>query len=249
MAHNISELFTNNSTCKAEPISDSIINVSLTGVRAFAELLNWSCLVIDMEEHKVIYRSNTLLYADEAKPADKQRDCDNPYWALIPEEYVDRLVEVRRNYLHYCKTFNISKGTTHHSTTDFPIIIDGHELYVNQKFTPFMMNSDGTIKLGIFVMSPSNHHKLESSIVGKGMILPYNFNTGRYQEGQEKPGLSKREKIILTRIMKGKTSKEIANELNISLSTVKTIRGRIFKKLNVKSISEALVVVRNYHLL
>lgn len=49
--------------------------------------------------------------------------------------------------------------------------------------------------------------------------------------------------------MKGKTSKEIADELHISLSTVKTIRGRIFKKLNVKSISEALVVVRNYHLL
>lgn len=250
MAHNINALLTNNSSCKEEPISNSVINAVIGAINTVAGLSNSSCVVIDLEEEKVLYKSNTLLYADEATPADRQRDCENPYWALLPDEYVDRLAEVRSNYLHYCKIFNADKDRAHYSTTDFPIIVNGHEFYVNQKFAPLLTYPDGTIKLGICLMSPSTCNILESYIITEsGKKLHYNFSTGKYKEENIKIDLSKRERIVLTRIMKGMTSKEIAAELNMSVSTIKTFRSRIFKKLEVKSMHEALVIATKYHLL
>lgn len=45
------------------------------------------------------------------------------------------------------------------------------------------------------------------------------------------------------------TNEEIAQNLYISVNTVKTHRMRIFRKLHVETITEALTVVANYHLL
>ncbi len=248
MAHDIEALLTNNSTGKAEPFSESVIDATIEAVDAFARLTNSSCVVIDLEKHKIVYKSSTLLYVDEAGPSDKQRDCDNPYWALLPDEYIDSLAEVRKIYLHYCRVFNNPQD--HYSTTDFPIIVNGHELFINQKFSSLLSYPDGTIKLGLCLMSPSTRNKLESHIITEsGKKLRYDFTNGKYVEENTRIDLSKTEKVVLTRMMKGMTSKEIANEQGMSISTIKTYRTRIFKKLGVKSMHEALVVIEKYHLL
>ena len=99
-------------------------------------------------------------------------------------------------------------------------------------------------------MSPSTRNKLESHIITElGRKLRYDFNNGKYVEENTRIDLSKTERIVLTRIMKGMTSKEIADEQGMSISTIKTYRTRIFKKLGVKTMHEALVVIEKYHLL
>jgi DNA-binding NarL/FixJ family response regulator len=50
--------------------------------------------------------------------------------------------------------------------------------------------------------------------------------------------LTSREREILERLITGRASKEIANELNISVNTVDTHRARIMQKLNVHSLAE-----------
>lgn len=57
------------------------------------------------------------------------------------------------------------------------------------------------------------------------------------------------EKAILHRARKGMTNEEIAHNLFFSVNTVKTHRMRIFKKLKVDTITEALTVIANYQLL
>lgn len=57
--------------------------------------------------------------------------------------------------------------------------------------------------------------------------------------------LSKQEKNVHTLILEGKSNKEIANELFISLSTVKTHITNIYSKLKVSSRQELLQEVRN----
>ncbi|TMU51083.1 response regulator transcription factor [Flagellimonas algicola] len=52
--------------------------------------------------------------------------------------------------------------------------------------------------------------------------------------------LSRQEKNVKALILEGKTNKEIANELFISLSTVKTHITSIYSKLNVKGRQELL---------
>ena len=60
--------------------------------------------------------------------------------------------------------------------------------------------------------------------------------------------LSQTEKAILNRARMGLNTKQIAESLFISVNTVKTHRTRIFNKLGVKNISEAIAETGNYHL-
>ena len=57
--------------------------------------------------------------------------------------------------------------------------------------------------------------------------------------------LSKREQNIQALILEGKTNKEIANELFISISTVKTHITKIYSKLNVSGRQELLQKIQN----
>ena len=56
------------------------------------------------------------------------------------------------------------------------------------------------------------------------------------------------ERKILRRIKKGMTNEAIADNLNIGHNTVKTYRLRLFKKLGAKTITEAITLIDNYHL-
>ena len=47
--------------------------------------------------------------------------------------------------------------------------------------------------------------------------------------------LSNREMQVLTRLARGSTSREISEELCLSLSTVETYRSRVLEKLNLRN--------------
>lgn len=59
--------------------------------------------------------------------------------------------------------------------------------------------------------------------------------TDTLEDLYQKYGISKREKQIITEICKGKTNQEIADELFISLQTVKDHTYNIFRKTNVRN--------------
>jgi two-component system, NarL family, nitrate/nitrite response regulator NarL len=51
-------------------------------------------------------------------------------------------------------------------------------------------------------------------------------------------GLSAREMDVLRMIVKGRTTKEIASQINIGIRTVETYRARLMRKLNVRNAAE-----------
>lgn len=59
--------------------------------------------------------------------------------------------------------------------------------------------------------------------------------TDSLEDLYQKYGISKREKQIITEICRGKTNQEIADELFISLQTVKDHTYNIFRKVNVRN--------------
>ena len=112
------------------------------------------------------------------------------------------------------------------------------------------MRSDGITKIGLFVINPSTSNHMESFIITQSQIrYRFDFEAGVYKSFDLASTLSVMEKAILKRVQKGMTIEEIADSLNLSVSTIKTHRTRIFKKLQVRSMPEALTVIGNYHLL
>jgi DNA-binding NarL/FixJ family response regulator len=53
--------------------------------------------------------------------------------------------------------------------------------------------------------------------------------------------LSDREREVLQMIAEGRSNKEVANLLNISLTTVETHRGHILQKLDIHSVPELIL--------
>ena len=68
------------------------------------------------------------------------------------------------------------------------------------------------------------------------------FQRGGHQTipGDEFSELSEREMEVLSRLARGRLSKEIADELGISVNTVNTYLQRIYEKLHVNSRAEAV---------
>lgn len=112
------------------------------------------------------------------------------------------------------------------------------------------MRSDGITKIGLFIISPSTCDHIESFIITQSQIrYRFDFKEGAYKTFDLDASLSTQEKLILQRVQKGLTIEEIAEDLNLSVSTIKTHRMRIFKKLQVRTMPKALTVIGNYHLL
>ncbi|MCL4141185.1 UNVERIFIED_CONTAM: hypothetical protein GTU68_003419 [Idotea baltica] len=66
-----------------------------------------------------------------------------------------------------------------------------------------------------------------------------------YRKKEPIPSLSKQETTIRDLILKGKSNKEIAQELFISLSTVKTHITNIYQKLNISNREELSLIFKN----
>lgn len=249
----VNKLFFNNSICddefdesKEAYSIDSIIK----GIDAYARLTNSTCFVIDFDTHKMLYQSDKMLYLDDIFFSDRQRECENPYWAHVTEETLNALLQIKDKYPLVGQTMDLTDYRTHICTIDYPIIIKKQEFFINQKFTPLVMRSDGITKIGLFIVSPSTCNHMESFIITQSKIrYRFDFKVGVYKSFDLDASLSIVEKVILQRVQKGLTIEEIADNLNLSVSTIKTHRMRIFKKLLVKSMPEALTVIGNYHLL
>jgi len=246
----VNSLFFNHSTCDDNSADEHDIEQIVKGIDDFARLTSSSCFIIDFDKHEIIYRSGRLLYVDEASGKDVQRRCENPYWALVPEETLAKLVEMRKQYPVGGHLISMNEYSTHICIIDYPIMLHGEEFYVNQRFTPLVMRNDGITKIGLFLMGPSSSKSMEGCIITEsGQRFRYDFEKGQFHEFDLKTTLSIVDKVILQRVQKGMKIEEIADNLNMSVSTVKTHRMRIFKKLGVKSIFEALTIVGNYHLI
>lgn len=242
-------LFFNHADLKDESTCldlDSLI----ASVDSSMRICGQSAFIIDFDQHKILYRTEQLLYIDEATHNDIKRECSNPYWSLVPEQVLSQLLQIRNSFPQMNDELQQEDYSKHICVIDYPIWIRGHELYITQKFTPLIMRSDGITRIGLFTINPSNKRNVECLLIApKGRRFRYDFSEGHFKEFNLAKTLTVTERTILFRAKMGMTSEEIAESLFLSVHTVKTHRGRIFKKLNVDTISEALTVIGNYQLL
>jgi len=222
----------------------------IESVMACSRLNHTSYVLVDFDKHQPIYMSKELIFLDEARLSDFKRDSENPYWALVDDDTLEILSHVRNDYSNMRGMMPKEEYHQHLCIIDYPISIKGKKFYINSRFTPLRMREDGITKLGLFSFSPSSKKEISFLVItASGKRWTYDFEARTFLEFDLDLKLSIAEKAILQRSKMGMSNEEIANDLFISLNTVKSHKMHIFKKLKVSNISEALVVIGNYNLL
>lgn len=217
---------------------------------AISRISNQSIFIIDFDNHKTLSMTDDLIYINEAVDTDYKRTGDNPYWSLIPDTDFNTILHLKTEYPQIIKSLSSEDYSRHICIVDFPILLKERKFYITQKYTPLSVRSDGSANLGLFSIMPSNEKSISCKILSpSGIRWKYDFVQNTFIEDSKTVVLSDSEKALLQRAKKGMSNNEIASDLCISVSTVKSHKQKIFKKLNVNSIAEALVIVGNYHLL
>lgn len=216
---------------------------------AAARLSNASMFVFDFIEHRVVYRTEKLIFMDHLSVKEKLDEGDNPYWALMAEEDLAIVLEAREAYLSLFDGFSVKDKLRHTCIIDYRISLNRATQVVAQKFTPLKLNHEGKLWLGLFCIVPSTKLACQHiELFGDGFRYIYDFGKKRFEFFNGKMELTFVEKEILVRAAMGLTEGQIADELHRSVNTVKTHKKRLFAKLHVASTSEALLLAQNYAL-
>lgn len=219
-------------------------------LNATSRLTNASMFVIDFYRNELIYKTDRLFYADVAEATDIQRESSNPYWALISDADFVILLKTRDAYLHLIESFCYEQKANHTYVIDYRIYLKGHPYIITQKFAPLKLTSNGKLWLGLFYITSSPHQDCSYiTVFGDNFRYIYDFQRNTFLPYTNSlPKLSPMEKAIILRASKGSTTEEIAADLFKSVNTIKTHKRRLFNKLKVRSIEEALAIVSNYDL-
>jgi NarL family two-component system response regulator LiaR len=103
--------------------------------------------------------------------------------------------------------------------------------------------------LGIWLALKLSKPKIETVVVEKEVYIKSNENFVLNQPMITKLGLSTRELEILGLMAEGSSNQEIAHQIFVSLSTVKTHIQNLFEKLDVKRRTQAIEKAKRLQLI
>lgn len=112
----------------------------------------------------------------------------------------------------------------------------------------YIVKSDSDRDLVIAVEALSNHKPFFTPRATELILSNFNQKGGSLGAPPERIGerLTSREREIVQLLSEGKSSKEVASTLNISVKTAETHRANVMRKLDIHSVSELVrYAVRN----
>lgn len=142
------------------------------------------------------------------------------------------------------------------------LLLIGQQSIVSQHRRPLLIAlvlAAGLIHLSLFTPLAGYHHfdsvfVLVFYLFNTAAVVIYSYHAAAKEPAQESVtlddflleyGISKREADIVRGIYDGKTNQEIANQLFISLQTVKDHSSRIYQKTHVKNRAQLSTLVRD----
>ena len=110
----------------------------------------------------------------------------------------------------------------------------------------FIVKSDSDRDLVVAVETLANHKPFFTSMATEVMLTNFQRPNAAAPTGMRASRLTSREREIVQLLSEGKSSKEVASSLGISVKTAETHRANIMRKLEIHSVSELVrYAVRN----
>lgn len=229
----------------------SRVDEYIRSAEAFSRSTYQSVYIIDYFKQNFLYVSPNPMFLCGLSPEEMMRLGYQFYLRYVPDEEQALLLDINRAGFTFYNKISIDERTEWYISYDFHILNGGHPILVNHKLTPLSLTSDGRIWLALCVVSASPHTtegNIEMHRAGTSEYFAYSLASRRWEK-KVMPTLTSGEKSVLTLSIQGYTMAEIADRIFLSPDTVKKYRQRIFEKLSVRNISEAIAAATNYKLL
>jgi len=165
------------------------------------------------------------------------------YFRQVPEADLSLLALINETGFDFYATIPENERKLYSITYDFHLIHkDGRQLLVNHKLTPLLLTEDGRMWKSMCVVSLAHHQSAGNARIYKedSRELWALDVERRLWRKQEKPMLTERELEVLRLHAQGFTIEQIAKKLFVAPDTVKYYRRRIFERLEVTNVVEAL---------
>ncbi len=250
---NIKDFFTIRNTVREVSSDDQQQTMNyLEPINAFARISYESIYVIDYEQQGFEYVSDNPLFlcghtAEEVKELGYAF-----YFKNVKESDLDLLLKINNIGFEFYEQIPVESRKDYTISYDFHLKnSDGHTTLINQKLTPMFLTEQGKIWKAMCIVSLSNAHDAGNIKIyqkGSNKVLSYDLEMNLWRE-QEEIKLTKREKEILIYSVRGYKIHEIADAIFVSADTVKFHRRKIFDKLQVANISEAIAFATGNKLL
>lgn len=224
----------------------------LEAVKAFARTTYKSIYIIDYQKQGFEYVSDNPLFLC-GHTAEEIKNMGYAYYFnyVIPQD-LELLLKVNVIGFDFFEKIPVSERKEYTISYDFHIKNQENKtILLNQKLTPLYLTTEGKIWKALCLVSLSNEKEAGNiKIYRKGNKQAYLYNLEEnFWKVDEPIKISEREKEILQLSARGFTIQQIADSLFISAGTVKFHRKRLFEKMEVTNISEAILSATNNKLI
>lgn len=208
----------------------SILDTHIELLEKINIVANSSISIFDLYQKKHIYLSSRFetVFGFEI---DKANEEGNEYFnkKVHPDDFIDAM-KIGNYFLNIAFSLPIQERKDYKLINDYRIK-DGSDKYIRviEQFQTLELDKHGNIWLALCVMDLSPNQDISLPLQNKVI----NVKTGElfhFPKTTKKIDLSKREKEILELVSEGIISKEIADNLFISVNTVNTHRQKILEK-------------------
>lgn len=220
-------------------------------LRAVARLSYMSMYVIDYQRKAFEYVSDNPLFLCNHTPAEVMAMGYSFYFKYVSPEDLEMLIRVNEIGFDFFDRTPLEDRKNYSISYDFNLQTGREKILVNHKLTPIFITSEGKIWKALCVVSLSSNTtsgNILLSKTGEDSFWELSLNTGKWNK-MDKSKLSERELQIVRLHAQGLTISEIADRTFIAIDTVKFHRRKLFEKLQVKNMAEALAYVKNNKLL
>ncbi|WP_075602702.1 response regulator transcription factor [Saccharicrinis aurantiacus] len=218
----------------------------LEAFKAMARTTYNSIYVIDYQNKKFEYVSDNPLFLCGHSANEVQEMGYAFYFKYVVESDLDLLLRINNIGFEYYEGIPIEQRKEYIISYDFHIRNQNDQvILINQKLTPIMLDKNGRMWKALCIVSLSSERSSGNIRIfknGENVFAEYN-EEGNFWMKSAKVILTDREKDILHYSVRGLTINGIAEKLFLSPDTIKFHRRKLFDKLDVSNISEAISYV------
>ncbi|KXH79134.1 response regulator transcription factor [Chryseobacterium kwangjuense] len=233
-------------------IDRSQVGEYLEAIKAFSRLTYQSLYVVDYQTRGFDYVSENPLFLC-GKSSEEVKEMGYAfYFQNVKSEDVELLIKINEAGFNFYDKIPVDERKLYSISYDFNLINGKKNMVlVNHKLTPMFLTEDGKIWKALCIVSLSSNTSAGNIVIsreGSENLWKYNPETDLWLKN-EKVKLSQRESEILSLYASGLTINEIAEKIFISADTVKFHRKKLFEKIGVNNITEALAYAKANKLL